>query len=73
MNFLKMNLFSLGAGCNRTASILTPNEKGMGIFGRGAVAHPTTEGFPFPYEACFHGAREFQFFRVRLVNKDKLL
>jgi len=36
-----------------------------------AVAPPTTEGFPFPYEACFHGggqAREFPFFRVRLVN-----
>lgn len=42
-----------------------------------AVAHPTIEGFPFPYEeACFHGggqAREFPFFRVRLVNKDNLL
>lgn len=35
---------------------------------------PTTEGFPFSYEACFHGGGQaHQFFRVRLVNKDNLL
>jgi len=48
MNFFKMNLLSFGAGCNRTASIFTPNEKGMGIFGLikiggGLVSRPSQQ------------------------------